>query len=255
MSLQTDCSRWLDHYQQDRSGQGGGTTASQRHCSVNTLCFCNFFHIFVVWLCIWKYYIWVDEKGHKEQMLWMLVASQIMLNFFSLQVCKWFCQDSRNPEIKVRSSPKEKLKMWIFGGWAPCLVWCDRWTPRAADAQIFVSKRSRRDIAQEKPPTITHTYTYKHQTFSGVQLPTSLCSLISGVRADACVSVCANVSALACCVLLDPGSIWLTQASQSSYQGEQMKSAMWRGVNRKNIPITLSLSLFTWFHLILHWGN
>lgn len=74
-------------------------------------------------------------------------------------------------------------------------------------------------------PQASHTYTnscalIKHLTLNGVQLPTSLLSLTPDLQADifACVSVCirANMclyapSALACCVLLAPGSIWLTQ--------------------------------------------
>lgn len=87
----------------------------------------------------------------------------------------------------------------------------------------------------------THTHTYKQQTFSGVQLPTSLCSLILGIQVAGYVSVCvcANISVLACCVLLDPGSIWITQAvciAEFIPGWDTWYDTVQRGVNQKNIP-------------------
>ncbi|KAG8011933.1 COBW domain-containing protein 1 [Nibea albiflora] len=58
----------------------------------------------------------------------------------------------------------------------------------------------------------------KHQTFNGVQLPTSLCSLTLDLLGCICgecvyVQICVYPCTLCVSTLLDPGSIWLTQAS------------------------------------------
>lgn len=91
--------------------------------------------------------------------------------------------------------------------------------------------------------------------------------LLMCVPANMCVYA---PSVLACCVLSDPGSIWLTQAvwikglgvfwicfapPQSSDQGEQMKDTVQWGVNRKNIATTFCLSQFTRLPLMLVLAN
>lgn len=135
-------------------------------------------------------------------------------------------------------------------------------------------KHSRRDTAHERPTTLTLRYTQTAAAWVNTQ-PSVVSSYpqvfalwpprSSSWRGCICISVhaCKNVrvhapSVLAHLVLLDPGSIWLTQAvcikglgvfcicfaptlPLSSDQGEQMKDTVQRGVNQKNIPTTFLL--------------
>lgn len=146
-----------------------------------------------------------------------------------------------------------------------CFSWSTRWTPHAA--QICISKINtlrQYNWWRQNPKHTWHTHSApqsKYQSSSGVQLPmvfdpgSSIRHGCSCVNLHVCSYVCVYGTV---CIrrLLDPGSIWLTQAvcikgflgvfwicsapQQSSGLGEEMKGSVQRGVNRKNSTTLLS---------------
>lgn len=152
ISFQTDRSRWLDYYQQDRPGWWGGTEPCQRHRQVNILYFMLLLHI-----CF--------RCCYKPANSWCQVSTFFFFHLRSINGLVKILESQRSRQASNFFSPFLKKHLIIlcdevlffFLRPSPLSLFSG-WNPRAAPPQIFISKMKqfRRDIAHENPPTLTH---------------------------------------------------------------------------------------------------
>lgn len=148
-------------------------------------------------------------------------------NIFSLpQINKWPCEDPRVPEVTVSSCCLLNRNWIILFDMlrSLCVARCNRHGVLLLLRSLYQRWVSSGVTQHTRDPQHSHTYMQtncctlsKHQTFNGVRLPTSLCSLTSpGHQADMAAYVSAYTRAKMCMYvhpLCEPISCCWTQVA------------------------------------------